>query len=357
MYDARDNDCDSEIGDDNISRQEPEMPQMSIVTLPPLGLPPISSRRFPREPEIDTLTQKKERDKVSESVMKKYDRVPPEERCYIHMKLDLLFTLPSHIVKLQPRVREILLSLNDDVAAVREENMILTDAEVTSLCNSMKKVVSIVNDTLKARNVKGMSEAICGMNLHLEDAKLLSRALNEVDEMELWHAVALYRMSHGRMTSPYMIIVNCHMNLNTYKRWLDSQGAFFVEDKAVSELYRAASDVAKGSRTFRDFAVSIVKQLSRDHRWATKEVSDAILAGIRRRIVHRNELEEIRNSIPFGRENVIRKHWADVILGAMASYGEIDVAADRVIEEMGVAATKRARISLDELDLAVGTFP
>ena len=38
--------------------------------------------------------------------------------------------------------------------------MILTDAEVTSLCNSMKKVVSIANDTLKARNVNRMSEAI-----------------------------------------------------------------------------------------------------------------------------------------------------------------------------------------------------
>ena len=124
--------------------------------------------------------------------MKKYERVPPEERCYIRMKLDLLFTLMSHIVKLQPWVREILLSLNDDIAAVREENMILTDIEINSLCNSMKKVVSIANDTLKAKNVNGMAEAVCRTSLHLEDAKLLSRSLNEIDEMKLWHAVALY---------------------------------------------------------------------------------------------------------------------------------------------------------------------
>ena len=170
--------------------------------------------------------------------MKKYERVPPEERCYIRMKLDLLFTLMSHIVKLQPWVREILLSLNDDIAAVREENMILTDIEINSLCNSMKKVVSIANDTLKAKNVNGMAEAVCRTSLHLEDAKLLSRSLNEIDEMKLWHAVALYRMSYGRMTSPYITVVNCHMNLKTYKRWLDSQGTFFVTDKSISELYR-----------------------------------------------------------------------------------------------------------------------
>ena len=114
--------------------------------------------------------------------------------------------------------------------------------------------------------------------------------------------------------------------------------------------------MAKTSRTLRDFVVSIIKQLSKSHRWASKEVSDAVLAGIKKKIVHRNELEEIRNGIPSGRENALREHWAEVILGAMAAYGEVDVAADRVIEDMGVSAAKRARISLDNLDLAVGSF-
>ena len=355
VYDARDDDWDNEIGEDDIPRAEPEAPPMSTVTLPPLGLPPISSRRVPRGPEIDTLNQRAERDKVSESVVKKYDRVPPEERCHIRMKLDLLFTLTSHIVKLQPRVREILLSLNDNVAAIKKENMLLSESEVTALCNSMKKVISLANDTLKARNTNGMAETICGSTLRLEDAQLLSKVLNGIEDLELWRAVALYRMSHGRMTSPYMIVVNCHMNLTTYKRWLDSQGAFFVEEQAVSEMYRAASDVAKTSRTLRDFSVSVVKQLSKTHRWASKELSDAILAGIRTKVVHRNELEEIRNGTPAGRDNLLRGHWVEIVLGAMAAYGEVDVVADRVIEEMSVPSAKRARVSLDDLDLAVGS--
>ena len=127
VYDARGDDWDSEIAGDSTSAPEPELPQMCTVSLPPFGLPPISSRRENRIPQVDSLTQKPERDKVSESVMKKYERVPSGEHCYIRMKLDLLFTLTMHIVKLQPRVREILLSLNDNVAAIRPENMLLSD--------------------------------------------------------------------------------------------------------------------------------------------------------------------------------------------------------------------------------------
>ena len=74
---------------------------MCTVSLPPFGLPPVSRRKDSRSPPNDPLTQKPERDKVSESVMKKYERIPPEERGYVRMKLDLLFTLTTHIVRLQ----------------------------------------------------------------------------------------------------------------------------------------------------------------------------------------------------------------------------------------------------------------
>ena len=75
----------------------------------------------------------------------------------MRMKLDLLFTLTTHLVKPQPRVREILLSLNDNVAAVRRENVLLTDAEICALESSVGKVISIANDTLKARtSLKGV---------------------------------------------------------------------------------------------------------------------------------------------------------------------------------------------------------
>ena len=241
-----------------------------------------------------------------------------EERCYIRMKLDLLFTLTTHVVKLQPRVREILLSLNDNVAAIRRENMLLSDMEVATFVNSMVKVVSIANDTLKARNVDGMAESICGPTLWFEDARLLCRALNMIDDMELWHAVALYRMSHGRITSPYMTVINCHSNLTMYKKWLDSQGGFFVSERAVSELYRLASDVAKISKSYKDFVVSTVKHLSRTSPWATKEVSDSLLVEIRRKVVHRGELEEIRSDIASGRGNPLKEHWSEIVLGAMS---------------------------------------
>jgi len=65
--------------------------------------------------------------------MKKYGRVPPEERCHLRMKLDLLLTLTTNIVKPQPRVREMLLSLNNNVAAVTKDNLLLTDSEISAL--------------------------------------------------------------------------------------------------------------------------------------------------------------------------------------------------------------------------------
>ena len=68
VYDARDKDWDCEIADDSMSAPEPELPQMCTVSLPPFGLPPISSRRENRGPQVNPLTQKPERDKVSESV-------------------------------------------------------------------------------------------------------------------------------------------------------------------------------------------------------------------------------------------------------------------------------------------------
>ena len=246
VYDARDEDWDCKIADESMSAPEPELPQMCTVSLPPFGLPPISSRKDSRSPPTDPLTQRLERGKVSESVMKKYKRIPPEERCYVRMKLDLLFTLTTHIVKLQPRVREILLSLNNNVAAVRRENMLLSDIETAALVSSMEKVVSIANDSLKARNVDCMASSICGPTLWFDDARQLCRSLNAVDNLELWHAVALYRMAHGKITSPYMTVINCHTNLSMYKRWLDSQGGFFVSEREVSKLYRLVQQVLQG---------------------------------------------------------------------------------------------------------------
>ena len=237
-----------------MSAPEPELPQMCTVSLPPFGLPPISSRREKKSPQVDPLTQKPERD-----------------------------------------------------------------------------------------------------NVWFEDARLLCKVLNIIDDLELWHAVALYRMSHGRITSPYMTVINCHSNLTMYKKWLDSQGGFFVSERAVSELYRLVSDVAKISKSYREFVVSIVKHLSRTATWATKGVSDALLVEIRKRVVHRGELEEIRSDIASGRGNPLKEHWSEIVLGAMSAYGEKDV-SDRVVEEMKASASKKIKVNLDDLDLAVGSY-
>ena len=144
VYDARDDEWNSEIVDDGVfqSSSGPELHTMSTVPLPPFGLPSIS-HRVPVHPSHEALSQCPERDKVS--VMKKYEKVPREEKCYVRMKLDLLLTLTLTLLKPQPRVREVLLSLNDNVAAIRKENLVLTDVEILALEGSVVKVISIAN--------------------------------------------------------------------------------------------------------------------------------------------------------------------------------------------------------------------
>ena len=95
FYDARDNDWYSEIADENPlpAGSNPDLPPLCMVSLPPFGLPPISDRRATVDPSRDPLTQRPDRDKVSESVMKKYKKVPPEERCYDPPPLPYLDTL------------------------------------------------------------------------------------------------------------------------------------------------------------------------------------------------------------------------------------------------------------------------
>ena len=77
---------------------------------------------------------------------------------------------------------------------------------------------------------------------------------------------------------------------------------------------------------------------------------------IRRKVVPRGELEEIRSDIASGRGNPLKEHWSEIVLGAMSAYGEIDVAADRVVEEMEASAAKKIKVNLDDLDLAVGSY-
>ena len=113
--------------------------------------------------------------------------------------------------------------------------------------------------------------------------------------------------------------------------------------------------MAKISKSYRDFVVSIVKHLSRTAMWATKGVSDALLVEIRKRVVHRGELEEIRSDIASGRGNPLKEHWSEIVLGAMSAYGEKDV-SDRVVEEMKASASKKIKVNLDDLDLAVGSY-
>ena len=60
--------------------------------------------------------------------------------------------------------------------------------------------------------------------------------------------------------------------------------------------------MAKIRKSYRDFVVSTVKHLSRTSPWAMKEVSDSLLVEIRRKVVHRGELEEIHSDIASGRE-------------------------------------------------------
>ena len=218
------------------------------------------------------------------------------------------------------------------------------------------KVVSIANNTLKARNIDGMASSVFGPTLSFSDAKSLCRSLNAIDDIELWHAVALYRMAHGRITSPYMTVIQCHANLNMYKKWLDSQYGFFVSDRAVSELYMLASEIVKSSTTYRDFVVSIIKHLWKTTSWSSEKLIEPLLAELKRKVVHRDELSDIRSEVASGERNPHREHWAGIILGALSGYGEVDIAADRLIEEWEISAAKRVRVSLDDLDLSVGSF-
>ena len=77
--------------------------------------------------------------------------------------------------------------------------------------------------------------------------------------------------------------------------------------------------MVKSSKSYRDFVVSIIKHLSRTSTWATKEVSDALLVEIKKRVVHREELVEIHSDIASGRGNPHREHWAGIILGALSA--------------------------------------
>ena len=85
-------------------------------------------------------------------------------------------------------------------------------------------------------------------------------------------------------------------------------------------------------------------------------MSDALLVEIKKRVVHGEELVEIHSDIASGQGNFHKEHWAEIILRALSANGEIDVAADRVAEELEVSASKKIRINLDDLDLAVGSF-
>ena len=356
IYDAHDDDWDDEITNDNPihTATDPELPRLQSVPLPPLGLPSISSRRSIRKVPVESLTQRPDRDKVSESVMQKYNRIPPEERCYIRMKLDLLLTLTTHIVKLQPRVREIVLSMTDRVSQVKRENALLSDSEVDALMSGIIKVVSITNDTLKTRCVDNMASSVCGTNLCYADALNLCRALNSLDNIELWHAVALYRIAHGKVTSSYLTVIVCNKNLKQYKKWLEAQSGFCTLQQPVQDLYRLACDVVRSSRSYRDFVVSTVKHLTKVTKWADKKLSELLLISLGRRCFHRDELNDLREDIPCGVNNPYREHWTGIVLGALSAYGEIDIIPDQIGSEAEVSEPKKMKFSLSDLNLDVG---
>jgi len=75
VYDANDEDWDCEIGNDETfpAADSQAYPSWSAVPLPPFGLPPVNQRRAPVNPSHEPLAQSPDRDKISESVMKKYD--------------------------------------------------------------------------------------------------------------------------------------------------------------------------------------------------------------------------------------------------------------------------------------------
>ena len=139
------------------------------------------------------------------------------------MKLDLLITLTLNLVKPQPKVREVLLSSSCDVASITHDDLHISDSEVSVLTEGVLKVISIVNDMLKARSINKMASAITSSEISYKDSKVLSNALNSLGEVPLWTSVALYRMSHNCLNSPYLIVIYCQDNLRMYKRWLSAQ--------------------------------------------------------------------------------------------------------------------------------------
>ena len=136
------------------------------------------------------------------------------------MKLDLLIALTLNLVKPQPKGREVLLSSSCDVASITHDDLHISDSEVSVLTEGVLKVISIVNDMLKAKSINKMASAITSSEISYKDSKVLSNALNSLGEVPLWTSVALYRMSHNCLNSPYLIVIYCHDNLRMYKRWL-----------------------------------------------------------------------------------------------------------------------------------------
>ena len=135
-------------------------------------------------------------------------------------------------------------------------------------------------------------------------------------------------MAHGKLTSPYMTVIQCHANLLMYKKWLESQYGFFVSDHTLSELYRLAAETVRSSISYRDFIVNINKHLSKTTLWARESMVDPLLADMKKKIVHWTELGEIKSEVASGKDNPYKEHWGNFILGALSGYGKIDVAAD-----------------------------
>ena len=264
LYDVRDDNRYHQLGNDETFPTSDDTLYLfwSSVSLPPFGLAPISQRRATVDPSHEPLPQRPEKDKISKSVMKKYNKIPAEERCYVRMKLDLLITLTLNIVKPQPKVREVLLALTGDITTVFREDLPIGGAEISLFKESVSKLVQIANATLKARSVNEMASVINSPNLTYIAAQQLCSALNNQEPVLLWNAIIMYQMAHNRVDSPYLIVIYCHSSLRMYKKWLDAQYGLNITDHSISELYHLAHQTVKASSNFRDFEVNIVKHLS-----------------------------------------------------------------------------------------------
>ena len=124
----------------------------------------------------------------------------------------------------------------------------------------------------------------------------------------------------------------------------------------MSELYRLAGETVKSSISYRDFIVNIIKHLARTTFWANEGMIEPLLSELKKKIVHCDELDDIKLEIVTGENNPYKEHWANIILGALSGYGKIDVAADRVIEALELSASKSLKISLDDLDLTIRSY-